>query len=36
VSPGLENTLQVPANQVKVAKSHDARKVVSSTLSVLK
>jgi len=35
-SLGLENILQIPANQAKVAQSHDARKAVSATLSVLK
>jgi len=36
VSSGLENILQAPANRAKVAQSHDARKAVLATLSVLK
>ena len=35
-SLGLENTPKVPANQDQFAQNHDARKVVSATLSVLK
>ena len=35
-SPGLKNNRQVLANRTKVAQNHDARKAVSSTLSVLK
>ena len=32
----LENIPQVPANRGKVSQNHDARKVVSATLSVSK
>jgi len=32
----LEKIHQVPGNFAKVAQNHDARKAVSSTLSVLK
>ena len=35
-SPGLENIPQVPENQAIVGKNHDARKMVSATLSGLK
>jgi len=35
-SPGLENIPQVPANQAEVGQNHDARKVVSATLSFVK
>ena len=35
-SPGRENIPQVPANRAKVAQNYDKRKVVSTTLSVLK
>ena len=35
-SPGLENIPQVPGNRAEVGQNHDARKVVSATLSVLK
>jgi len=34
--PGLENIPQVPPYRAKVAKTHDARKAILSTLSVLK
>jgi len=34
-SPGLENIPQIPGNQAKNSKNHDARKTVSATLSVL-
>ena len=35
-SPGMENIPQVPWNGAEVGQNHDARKVVSATLSVLK
>ena len=35
-SPELENILQVPGNGAEVDENYDARKVVSSTLSVFK
>jgi len=35
-SRGPENIPQVPRNRAKVCQNHDARKVVSATLSVLK
>jgi len=35
-SPGLKNILQVPRNRAKVGQNHDARKVVSATVLVLK
>ena len=35
-SPGVENILQVPGNRAEVDQIHDARNVVSATLSVLK
>ena len=35
-SPGLENIPQVPGNRAEVDQIHDARNVVSATVSVLK
>ena len=35
-SPGLENISQVPGNRAEVDQNHDARNVVSATVSVLK
>ena len=35
-SPGLENSPQVPGNRAEVDQIHDARNVVSATVSVLK
>jgi len=35
-SPGLENIPQVPKNRAKVGQTHDPRKAVSATLSVLR
>jgi len=35
-SPGLENIPQLPGNRAEVGQNHDAPKVVSATLSVLK
>ena len=35
-TPGMENIPQVQGNLAKVGENHDARKVVSATLSVLK
>ena len=35
-SPGLKNIAQVPGNRTEVDQNHDAPKVVSATLSVLK
>ena len=35
-SPGLKNVSQVPGNRAEVDQNHDARNVVSATLSVLK
>ena len=35
-SPGLENISQVPENRDEVDQNHDARNVVSATVSVLK
>jgi len=35
-SPGLENIPQVPGNRAEVGQNYDARKAVSTTLSVLK
>ena len=35
-SPGLENIPQVPGKRAEVAQKHDARHVVSATVSVLK
>jgi len=35
-SPGLENIPQVPGNRAEVGQNHDAREVVSATLSFLK
>ena len=35
-SPGLKNIAQVPGNRTEVDQNHDARNVVSATVSVLK
>ena len=35
-SPGVECISQVPENREDVGKNHDARKMVSATVSVLK
>ena len=35
-SPGLKNIAQLPGNRTEVDQNHDARNVVSATVSVLK
>ena len=35
-SPGLENISQVPGDRAELDQNHDARNVVSATVSVLK